>query len=221
MNTSLTLTLNQLASLIGSFAFPDPDGDDSLVHGPGGPRVRTSVLAEIRRVTIAVTQWAERLGEQAMLSASAEGHNLPTAPTGSGTAKTRSANSKAEGKSSSTSDDCDDPTTDTVKGTQPPGVAMSIIKPPICHFVSDFMSDRPVRLPLAAGADTNPWTLSLSSEKTRTAGLLVAGAQFLFAAQATQFGRLRELFAWAATELIAHGLRRLDPRSTGLTAAAV
>jgi hypothetical protein len=221
MNTSLTLTLNQLASLIGAFSFPDPDGDDTIVHGPAGPRARVGVLAEVRRVTIAVIEWAERLGEQAMLSSSAEGQNLPAVPGGSGTAKPRSANAKADDKSGSTSDGNGNPTTDTVKGTQPPGVAMSLIKPPICHFVNDFPCDGPVRLPLAASLDANPWTFSISSEKTRTAGLFVAGAQFLFAAQATQLGRLRELFAWAANELIMHGVRRLDPRSRELAAAAV
>jgi hypothetical protein len=216
MNTSLTLTLNQLASLIGSFAFPDPDGDDSLVHGPGGPRVRVGVLAEIRRVTIAVIEWAERLGEQAMLSVTAEGGgsaNQPPRGASATAGKPRSVKEATDTQGGSTTDDDCGPQTDGTKGKGPPGSARAIIEPPIHAFVSDLAHGRLARLPIAAGSGPNPWKLSLGPESLHTFGLLVAGAQFQFAGEATRLSGLSALFHAAAHRLIEQGLRRLGHES--------
>lgn len=211
MNTSLTLTLNQLASLIGSFAFPDPDGDDSLVHGPGGPRVRTGVLAEIRRVTIAVIEWAERLGEQAMLSAQPDVQGSKGQAKGSAGATAAKPRSVKEGPDAGgpTDDDCGPQPTDA-KGKGPPGSARVIIERPINDFVSDFTHGRPVRLPVPASPDANPWKLSVGQEGRHGLGLLVAAAQFQFAVEATKLDGLSRIFQAAANSLFEHGLRRLS-----------
>jgi len=191
MNTSLTLSLNQLSSLIGSLAFPDPDGDDTLVHGPGGPRVR-GWLADIRRVSIAVTAWAEHLVEQ---SVAAEQHGAP-AP-----------REKKEDPSPSKSD-CP-PSQDGTKPTGPPTVAR-IVEPAIRDFVADFVRGSAVRLPVPAGRDSNPWKLTLGPSGLLARALLVAGAQFEFAAAAIHPGWLSDLLRQAGRELLEQGIRRID-----------
>lgn len=35
---------NAILSTLGSVSFPNPDGDDSDVHGPGGPRMRDVLI---------------------------------------------------------------------------------------------------------------------------------------------------------------------------------
>ncbi|MEP7043985.1 MAG: hypothetical protein ABI843_13055 [Dokdonella sp.] len=222
MNSSLTLTLNQLASLIGSFAFPDPDGDDSIVHGPGGPRVRGGVLADIRRVTIAVIEWAERLGDQSMLSIRPEG-DAPAgqSSTGDAAAKSRSAKDPAGVQDGCAPDDDCGSQTDGTKGKGPPGSAMAIIDPPIHSFVSDLSHGRSARLPLAAGPGPNPWKLPIGPEAQHAFGLLVAGAQFQFAVEATKFEELAKLFQASARKLIDQGLHRLHHEPRMATVGAV
>ncbi|HEY0231576.1 MAG TPA: hypothetical protein VGC55_10010, partial [Dokdonella sp.] len=120
MNTSLTLSLNQLASLIGAFGFPDPDGDDTLVHGPGGPRVR-SWLGDIRRATIAVAAWAEHLVEQAV---AADQHAA------------QPAREQKDGTSPPKNDN--PPGTDSTKPTGPPTVSR-IVECAMQQFAADFV----------------------------------------------------------------------------------
>jgi len=209
MNTSLTLTLNQLASLIGSFAFPDPDGDDSLVHGPGGPRVRTSVLAEIRRVTIAVTQWAETLGEQTMANlAEEEPKTARAANAKSGSRPSRGSQVEEDVSAAgdcATDVDCT-PGTDSVHKKQPPARTMDVIAPAIARFVRGLLSGQAARLPIAISREANPWVISGWDKSHSAQILLVAGAQFEFAAAATPFLRLGAVFRRAAQALIERGL---------------
>jgi len=222
MNTSLTLSLNQLSSLIGSLAFPDPDGDDTLVHGPGGPRVRIGVLAEVRRVTISVLEWAERLGEQATVSehpserAGEENvmFNAGAEPTSSGASSSKDT-SKTDSDDCSPSDKDCDPGTNRPIPTHPPAVAMKIIKPAIERYVRGLLARDAAPLPVAAGSGGNPWQFSIDAGRLRTRSLLVAGAQFQFAAEATRLGRLQALFHWGARELLDRGLRGIGHEAAG------
>jgi|GEM_PF-5384673 hypothetical protein len=213
----LSPTLSLLADLIGSFANPNPE-DDSEPHGPGTPVVRSGTLAEVRHATISMLAWAQHLGnETATHQAINEGKTMKQMESTYASSESAPDSTKSKpspGKDPSPNDN-GDPHTDGVKGKQPPTVAMEIIEPAIKRFVHELPGDCAVQLPVAAGAGSNPWKLSIDSGRTRTLALLVAGAQFQFAAEATRLGRLRALFQWGASELIKQGLRRLghDPRA--------
>jgi hypothetical protein len=208
----LSSTLNLLAALIGSFVNPNPD--DEEWHGPGGPRVRGELEA-IRRVTIAISQWAESLGEQNMANMSES--EFRASKSNSRTDK-ESRQDSAPGDEALADIDCVndpdcDPTTDGVHKKQPPASTMAIVRPSVARFVRDLIAGRPVRLPVAASGQFNPWIFSFTQRAQLPTVLLVAGSQFQFAAAATQFERLRDLFERAASLLIGEGLKKLghDP----------
>lgn len=210
---------NLLADLIGSFAFPNPD-DDSEPHGPGAPHMRPAALAEIRRVTISLLAWAQLLGEQGTVTQPIAGTALQHGSSAPNPARPPAAPDKKKTHPDGDSQSDEGGETDRTKPVEPPAVVMAIITPSVERFVCDFSGEGSVALPVPSGPGANPWKLPIGSERLRTLGLLAAGAQFQFAAQATRLAALRTLFQWGARQLIEQGLRRLGHDSTALLRAA-
>lgn len=185
MSKPLTVSLNQLANLIGALGNPNPD-DDSEPHGPGGPVIRG--VAQARFVALAVVGWAVKLGELGEVTrARMIGKGPPT--------------NKSDG----------DPECLDMIGKGPPTeVVERMIAPRIQRFADDYCGTTgPIRLPIPIrwpwpwpGPGPDPWQLVIASEHDRLLGLLVTGAQFQFAAAATQPGALSDLFAETARTLL-------------------
>lgn len=188
MNRNLTISMHQLSSLIGSLGFPDPDGDFNP-HGPGAPVIRR--LAQARFVASSVVEWAVKLAEICEASCSDMiGKGPPT-----------------------TERDCDPQELDMIGKGPPTNIVLRMIAPGIARFADDYCGTGSIRLPLPIrwpwplpDPDPNPWQFMVTNERERTLGLLLTGAQFHFAALATERGALSELFATTSHTLLEGGL---------------
>lgn len=197
---SLPLSLGQLARLVGALAFPNPEGGDAIVHGPGGPRVRSGAV-EIRNAAIAVIRWAQGLAEQAAVIDLING----------GQAMNKTASQPApeplppaEPKKDPGSGDGN--STQGLPAKEPPTVVMKLIEPPVHAFVCSLAETERVKLPSPAGCGPDPWHVPVANESDRVLGLMLAGAQFELAAEASPLERLRDLFRRTAQELFRYGL---------------
>lgn len=88
---------------------------------------------------------------------------------------------------------------------EPPTV-MKLIKPAVQSFACSLVETDRGRMPSPACCASDPWQVPIANENDRVRGLLFAGAQFAFAADASPFEGLRDLFRRTAQELFRHGL---------------
>lgn len=195
---SLPLSLGQLARLVGALAFPNPEGDDTIVHGPGGPRVRGGSAIEIRNGAIAVIRWALTIAEQAAVIDLVNHGEHVMSQTAPRTSEPPPPPSKDPGKGGGSQDGA--------VPKEPPNTVMRLIEPQVDAFACSLSDADAVRLPLPAACGADPWRIPITSERERLLGLLYAGAQFELAADSSPFERLRDLFRRTARNLFRHGL---------------
>lgn len=197
---SLPLSLGQLARLVGALTFPNPEGDDTIVHGPGGPRVHGGAI-EIRNAAIAVIRWAQGLAEQAAVIDLINGGQIMNK-----TASQQAPEPPPPPEPKNDSGDGNGNSTQTLPSKEPPTVVMKLIEPQVRAFACSLSETDRIKLPSPAGCGPDPWRVPIANENDRVHGLLLAGAQFEFAAEASPFERLRDLFRRTAQELFRHGL---------------